>query len=131
MGFEVFTTRFRNKETAPYATAIVERIFMRDAIDPTTPLAFVEYADGVAEIYGAEDDMTDGIMIAHFSSRTVLERLFELADETGSLIFWPSEDNCSVVTKAEWLDHLPDDMLQIEPVVVSNVDELMEAMELS
>ena len=130
MGFEVFTTRFRNKETAPYATAIVERIFMRGAIDPTTPLTFVEYADGVAEIYGAEDDMTDGIMIAHFSSRTVLERLFELADETGSLIFWPSEDNCSVVTKAEWLDHLPDDA-QFEPVVVSTVDELMEAMELS
>ena len=130
MSFEVFTRRFRNKQMAPYATAIAERIFMRGAIDPKTPLEGVDYVDGSAEIYGAEGDMTDGITIARFSGRTVHERLFELADETGSVILWPAADVRALVTKAEWLDHLPDDMLQIEPnpAVVHNVDELIEAI---
>jgi len=130
MGFELFVHRFRNGMPAPYDRQIAEKIFNREAIDPSTPLCEVRYADGRAEIYGAEDDEMDGVMLAHFSGRTVLERVLELAKETGSLIFWPSDETWAAVTSPEWIDHSPEDMTQGEepPVLVHNVDELIEAI---
>jgi hypothetical protein len=129
MGFEIFTERFREKEPAPYDRKIAEEIFIRDAINPTTPLGEVRYADGSAEIDGAEDDEVSGLVLAHFSGRTVLERLLELAQRTGSVIIWPGDETCAAVTSPEWLAHLPDDMIEsMQPTVVRNLDELIAAI---
>jgi hypothetical protein len=132
MGFEIFVERFRDKEPAPYARKIAEEIFNRDAIEPTTPLNEVRYADGGAEIDGAVDDEMSGFVVAHFSGRIVLERLLELAQRTGSVIIWPGEETCAAVTSSEWLAHLPEDMIEsMQPVVVRTVDELVAVIGLA
>ncbi len=127
MGFELFIECFRDKQPSPYHRSIAEKIFNRDAIDPTTPLSEVRYADGRAEIYGAEDDEMTGATLAHFSGRIVLERVLEFAEETGSLIFWPGDETCAAVTSLEWLDHVPDEIVKdMQPALVRNDDELIE-----
>ncbi|MGO9007451.1 MAG: hypothetical protein ACLQIQ_09660 [Beijerinckiaceae bacterium] len=132
MGFELFVKCVRNKELSRYDRKIAERIFNRDAIDPTIPLTGVQYADGSAEIYGAEHDPMSGVMLAHFSGETVLERALELADETGSLIFWPGHPPLAAITNLALLDHLPDDLVKgWKPVLVRTVDRLIKVIKRS
>ncbi len=129
MGFDLFVHCFKNKEYAQYDRQIVEDIFNRDSIDPTTPLSEVRYHDGRAEVYGAEKEKISGVMLSHFGGRTVLARVLELAERTGSLIFWPDEERRMAVTNAEVLNHLPDKIREEcnEIVIVTTVDELIAA----
>lgn len=138
MGFELFVQAVRNGKKFFYPRRIAIEIFNRGALDPSDPsepLYGVEYDDGRAEIYGAEEDPMDGIMLAHFGGRTVMERVFELAVATGSLIFWPGEPPWAVPDLA-LIDHLSaqDEASAKDEnlfVVVSNVDELIDLIKAS
>ena len=132
MGFELFVHAVRDGKPFYYARSIAEEIFNRDAIDPSTPLTNVEYADGMAEIFGADKDPMDGIMLAHFSGRTVLERAFELAVKTGSIIVWPGSPPWAVPDLAV-IGHLPGDPTENKAqfVAVSDVDELIRIIKAS
>jgi hypothetical protein len=125
MGFELFIHSFDGDEPAKYDRRIVEDIFSRDAINPRIPLQGVTYADGQGEIYGAEDDLTSGIMMAHFSGRTIVERAFELAAATKALIFWPGDEIWMAVTSRDVISHLPEEADRKRIAVVRNVDELI------
>jgi hypothetical protein len=112
-----------------YDRRIAEEIFNRDSIDPTTPLSEVRYTDGRAEIYGAEEDGMDGVMVAHFSGRTVVERIFELAEKTRGLIFWPAPIPCMALTNADFRNNLPDELKDDADIaVVHSVDDLIEVI---
>ncbi len=125
MGFDLFIHSFNGDEPAHYDRHILEEIFNRDAIDPTTPLTEVRYADGRGEVYGAEDDQINGIMLSHFGGRTIMERAFELADTTKALISWPGDEVFMAVTKPEVLAHLPAEVANEKIAVAANVDELI------
>jgi hypothetical protein len=129
MGFDLFVHCFKNKKYALYDRQIAEEIFNRDSIDPATPLTEVRYHDGRAEIYGAEEEKTSGVMLSHFGGRTVLARVLELAEKTGSFIFWTFSEGRAAVANADVLDHLPDEAREVfsEIVVVTTVDELIAA----
>jgi hypothetical protein len=132
MGFELFVHAFRNGKQFFYPRRVAEDIFNRDAIDPSAALSYVEYADGKANIYGVDEDPMNGVMLAHFGGRTVMERAFELAVATGSIIVWPGEPPWAVTDLAT-LDHVPGDDSgnKLQFVVVSTVDELIAVIEAS
>ncbi|WP_020174033.1 hypothetical protein [Methyloferula stellata] len=125
MGFDLFIHSYKGDEPALYDRRLLEDIFNRDAIDPTSPLSEVRYADGRGEVYGADDDQINGIMLSHFGGRTIVERAFELADKTKALICWPGEEVFMAVTNREVLDHLPTEVDQETVAVVAHVDELI------
>jgi hypothetical protein len=128
MGLELMTFCFREKDAAPYPRAVAEAIFNRGSIDPSTPLITVDYADGSGEVYGAEKDEINGVTIVHFRGRTIIERVFELAVETNSMLSWTSDVPANIgVTSQETLDHLPEDVKQNKIVIVRNVDEFIRA----
>ncbi len=129
MGLDLFVRCFKNKEHALYERQIAEEIFNKDSIDPATPLDEVRYHDGRAEIYGAEKEKISGVMLTHFGGRTVLAHVLELAEETGSLIFWTFSDGRAAITNADVLNHLPDEAREVfnEIVIVTTVDELIAA----
>jgi hypothetical protein len=115
MGFDLFMSCCRNGESATFKREIAEEIFNRDAIDPTTPLTEVRYADGRGEVYGAEEDDVDGIMLAHFGGRTILERVWELAHRTGSFFYWPGDPDGGpwiAVTDPQTLQHMWPELLK-------------------
>ncbi len=112
-------------KSLPIILGKLRKKFNRDALDPSTPLSFVEYADGHAEIFGAEEHQINGVMMSHFSSRIAVAHAFELADATNALIFWPGEPPFMAVTKAETLARLPDVVKQEQIAIVKNVDELI------
>jgi hypothetical protein len=126
MGFEIFAHCFKNKEPAFYSRQMAEEIFNRGALDPQSPLTCLQYPDGRVEIYGAEEDELNGVMIADFS-RTALDRLFELADKTGSLIIWPDPETHLAVTDPAVIAHLPAEFTESgdEIAVVHDVEELI------
>ncbi|MEW6437295.1 MAG: hypothetical protein AB1508_09005 [Pseudomonadota bacterium] len=128
MGLELFTIAFRDKDVAPYPRSVVEDIFNRDALEPHAPLVNVLYADSAGEIYGADEDEITGIMVAHFGGPTILERVFELAVKTNSLICWTSgAPRYGGVTSREMLDHLPDGIDRAKIAIIQNVDEFLQA----
>ncbi len=85
----------------------------------------MRYADSRGEVYGAEDDQINGIMLSHFGGRTILERAFELADKTKALICWSGDEVFMAVTNHDVLDRLPTEVDQETIAVVGNVDELI------
>jgi hypothetical protein len=130
MGFDLFLKCFREGEKATFKRELFEEIIGRGAVDARPPLSTVEYADGSGgEIYGAdskEDEEIDHLMFAHFSGDTLMARLWELADRTGSCFIWPSDGRCLAVTRVETVGHIPAGLVGDHgpPFVVHSGDEL-------
>jgi len=130
MSFDLFLNCVRDGETATFKRALFEEIIGRGAVNARFPLGTVEYPDGSGgEIYGAdseEDEEIDGLMFTHFGGDTLMARIWELADQTGSFLIWPSDGRCLAVTSAETVRHIPPDLAESfgPPFIVSSGDEL-------
>lgn len=106
---------------------LVEEIFGRYALNPPPHCQNATYLDGRAEIYGADEEEIDGIMCSHSWGTTFFEALYELADRTKSVIFWPSLGPSAAVTDVATLVHLPPGAFEHEgepPAVVADAKEL-------
>jgi hypothetical protein len=129
MGFDIFIQRCRNGERAMFKRELVQEIFGRYAVDPPPHFQGATYLDGRAEIFGADEgDEIDGLMCSHFSGMTFYEALYELADRTGSVIFWPSDGPWAAVTKEATLAHSPPGAFDRDgrpPSVVGSARELV------
>lgn len=110
MSFDIHIICMRDGEGSSFTRNLFEEIMGRGAIDPKFPLETVSYADGRSEIYGAQDDNLGGAMFNHFGGDTFFNRLWELADRTGSFIWWPDTKRSVAITRPEINSHLPKDI---------------------
>ena len=112
MSFDLFVQRFQDGGVATFQRSVFEEIFSRDALDAKFPLESVEYADGShAEIYGNDADHLDSLMFTHFGGDRIFALIFELADRTGSVIFWPDDGPSLAVADPAVIPHIPADCL--------------------
>jgi hypothetical protein len=130
VSFDIFLQCVRDGMRAAFKRSLFEEIFSRGAIDPQLPLIHVGYSDGHAEIYGADEGEDIGhLMFSHCGGATFFAALYELADRSGSMIFWPSLGRSMAVTRTETIAHLPEDMGEMgPPYVVSDGHELQDCI---
>jgi hypothetical protein len=127
MGLEVFLVTFPDGPNFDQQSAI--HIITRDALDPRN-LEFIEYpGDGEAgEVIGLEDEELSSLLFAHFSGKTFLSRIYELADRLNGILFWAGESESDIfagVTKPELLERVPDDLKQgSEPALIRDAAHL-------
>jgi hypothetical protein len=108
MSFDLYVQRFQNGGIATFPRSIFDDIFSPGVINPDFPLMQVEYEDGShIEIYGNDAEDLDGLMFTHFSGEIVFARIFELADRTGSVIYWPDTAPALAVTNPAVIAHIP------------------------
>lgn len=110
MGLDIYLFCFRNCEPATFERKLAEEILSRGAIDVRTPLYAVNFADGRgAEIFAPDE----GAEIDHLSfghcggSATFLDRVYELAERTRSLVIWHFGSPLCAVTHTEDIPELP------------------------
>jgi hypothetical protein len=129
VSFDLFVQRFQHGAVATFSRSLLDEVFGRGAIRATLPLKAVEYPDGShAEIYAKDGEELSSFMLSHFGGETVFERVFELADRTGSIIYWPDVRPALAVTKSGVIEHVPQDCLSsIGPAeIVANAKALMD-----
>jgi hypothetical protein len=126
MSIDIHLQCFRNGEPATFKRELVEQIFAREASDHRPPLTGVRYADGGAEIYGADNgDDIQSLMFNHFGGKTFFNALYELARETKSVVLMVTESHPIAVADQETIDHLPPGFASLStPAIVSSGREL-------
>ncbi len=116
MSFDIFMQCFRNGEPAPISRELFESIFLPHATHPESYKAdpgyfTVKYPDGSGgAIYCDDVEKSGCVMVNHCGGKSFWADFWELADHTGSVIFWPSEKAESVVTNEATLKELPKDV---------------------
>jgi len=110
MSFDIYLQRFRYGLTAPFPRAIAVEVLGRNATALPSPLRRVDYPDGGgADIYCADADEIAGLTFNHCGGTMFFAALFELAQRTGSVIYWPDLDPSIAVTDASIVEHFPGD----------------------
>ncbi|HKX06956.1 MAG TPA: hypothetical protein VJN67_02125 [Stellaceae bacterium] len=132
MGLDLFLHCYRKGEPATFKRALAEEILSRDAIDYRPPLHDVTYADGSrAQITGADDEDVHDLMFTHCRPGTFLERLYELANRTRSVVLWPFGSPESAVTDTETIAEVPSAFREEPfgpPFIVGSGREIYEAI---
>ena len=127
MSFDIFVMCARKGEQATFKRALFEEIMGRGALDASLPLTNIEYADGMCVAYydGQKEDL-DSTAFDHFGGDTFWDRLYELADRTGSFLVWPDVGRQVAVTRLEMLDEIYPDVAETlgPPYVVKNGKQL-------
>lgn len=127
---ELFLTRVLDGKVIRFEREVVEEIMGRDAVDPSSPLVDIEYADGGCELIGGDDDSIETLMFDHFGGETFFSRLWELANRTGAFLWWAGNGDGYAVTNRDVLEHLPPDIINSPklPFVVRDGAALEEAI---
>jgi len=114
MAFDLFLHCFRDGRTATFKRALAVEILGRDAVDSRDPVGFVRYRDESGSSgYCDDGEDIDGVMFNHFGGEIFFDRLWELADRTGSCFYWPDVGRPNIaVTRQETIDHLPPSMVK-------------------
>ena len=132
MSFDIFLSCMNNNGAETFKRQVAQEILGRGAVKVAGDFSHVEYPDGSASsIIGEEDEDIDGLMFNHSGGDTFFERMWELADRTGSIIFWPGDGAPVAVTREEMLQYIPkdDDGQPMEPqFVVKNGKELQDVI---
>lgn len=133
MSFDIFLACLNNGDMQAFKRELAQEILGRGAVDEGGALERVEYPDGSgSDVYCDEGtDNLSGAMFNHSGGDTFFERLWELADRTGSMIFWPGDGSPVAVTRPEMLPYIPknEDGEPMEPqFVVKNGKELQDAI---
>jgi hypothetical protein len=130
---ELFVVCIEGVGQSRFERALAQEILGRDALDPKQALVYrVDYPDGSGgEVSCDEGDDLDSIAFDHFGGRTFFDRVWELADRIGALIFWPAPGPSNALTRAELLDRLPSELRDEErmPIIVRSGRELYDAVE--
>ena len=125
----VMLTCVRNGEPHRYDRALAEEILYRDIVDDEYTKHYdVRYADGGTNITWEDGETIDGMSFSNYGGATVFDRIWELADRTGSMIMWIGWGVPRAVTRPDMLQHLPKEMEneEPEPFVVLNGKELLD-----
>jgi hypothetical protein len=117
-----------------FSRAIAREILSRGAVSPEDVLEYrVDYPDGGggAEVYCEDGVELNEISFNRFGGETFFDRVWELADRIGAVIFWPAPGPSNAVTRTEVIERLPSYFREEEniPVVVHNGRELYNAIE--
>ncbi|MDR3435446.1 hypothetical protein [Telmatospirillum sp.] len=135
MGFDLHVCRFRHRQEATVSWELATGIFMRGWLHSCDWInGDIEYEDSHGEVYmdRQQNGETTGFMLTHFAGRTILERLFEYLDVTGSLLVFScfETENWLAVTDQDLIDHLPDDfrLAEYPPVVIRDVDHMIAVL---
>ncbi len=130
MSFDVFLMCVRDGEEATFKREVLEEVMGRGAINPDYPLSNVYYADGMSVIYGGDDEDIDSLMFNHFGGDTFFDRLWELADRTGSFLTWPDGECSLAVTCPEMIDQIYPSVIESvgPPIIVRSGKELENAI---
>ena len=114
MSFDIFLQCFRKGEPEPISLELFESIFLPHA---THPKAYkddpgyltLEYPDGSGGVLYCGGIATDGhMMFNHCGGESFWADIYQLAERTGSVIFWPSaKPPSAVVTNEAILKELP------------------------
>jgi hypothetical protein len=136
MSFDVYLQCFRNGERAYFNRDIFEAIFLPDSKyvdayrkDPS--FLRVDYPDGSgSDIYCGHDADINHLTFNHGGGTTLFQAMFELAVQTRSVIYWPGETPCAVVTEEITRSDLPKDFpdRDIAPAVRSG-DDIIKLIE--
>ena len=125
---DIFVMPIRNGETSSFKREAFEEIMGRGAINPRPPFCNIEYADGGCEVFGADDEDISSLMIDHFGGETFFDRLWELAERTGSFFAWTGAGGGYAVTDSALLAHLPPGIADDpEPPLVVDDGRALEA----
>lgn len=81
----------------------------RDSIRDRDPgYLKVDYPDGGgADVYAGVDAEIAHIGFGHFGGDTFFEALYQLADRTKSVVYWPGRAPSSAITDPVMLQHVP------------------------
>ena len=153
MSFDIFLQCFRRGEPATFERRVFDEIFLPYCTRPDSYRSDpgemnVEFPDGSGgQIYPGSEigDPTDeraeahksrdnskiqGVMFNHCGGGQFFQAMYELADRTSAVIFWPSEGPSTVVTKEAVLKELPDDFPKLaEAKIVHNGADIVKAIE--
>lgn len=90
MAFDIFLSCLKDEGTGTFKRSLAQEIFGREAVKETNALFYVEYPDGGGScVYCSEDEDLNHMMFNHAGGDSFFERLWELADRSHSMIFWP------------------------------------------
>lgn len=107
MSFDIFLQCFRNGEPATFKRSVVEEIFGPHAHDDRE-LTRVTFPDGSgSDIYMDQGDDVQCMMFNHCGGDEFFEALYQLAERTKSIIFWPAVGPSSAITDSVTLKYLP------------------------
>jgi|SRR5215472_4872999 len=116
-----------------FERALAHKILGRGALKPGHDLGYrVDYPDGSGgDISCGEGDSLEGIYFSHFGGEMFFDRVWELADRIGALIFWPAPGPSNALTRTELLDRLPSELRDEEqrPIIVRSGKEICDAIE--
>jgi hypothetical protein len=122
MSMELFLICIEGVGQATFKRAVAQEILGRDALESKRVLDYrVDYPDGSgAEVCCAEGDDLESICFDRFGGEIFFDRVWELADRIGAVIFWPAPGPSTAVTHPAMIDRLPDELRGDEdmPVVV-------------
>jgi hypothetical protein len=120
-----------NGKPATFKRALAIEVLGRGAIESSDVLYSVKYIDGGGQVYCNDGDEIHHMSFNHFGGNTFFDRVWELADRVGAVIFWPAPGPSTAVTRAEMFERLPSEFHQegFEPFVVSSGGELAVAIE--
>ena len=111
MSFDIFLQCYRNGETVTFKRELVEELFGPSSgnFDPHFMRSNFSDLDG-GDIY-LEGEDNQGLMFNHCGGDRFFQAMWELADRTQSIIFWPDRPPGLAITTPETLKHLPPDLL--------------------
>lgn len=139
MSFDIFLQCFRKGEPEPIPRAMFDAIFAPHDTHPhlrekDPGYMTVEYPDGSgAAIYcgGYKDGKdTSHMMFNHCGGPSFWADLYELADRSKSIIFWPSEETTYVYTDEAVVKDVPEGVFDTGRLVRSGID-IVAAIEAS
>jgi hypothetical protein len=153
MSFDIFLQCFQRGEPATFDRKIFDEIFLPYCTHPALYRSdpgdmTVEFPDGSGgQIYPGSEigDPTDDSMKAHVASdqskiqcvmfnhcggTQFFQAMYELANRTSAVIFWPSVRPSTVVTKEAVLKELPDDFPKLaDAKIVRSGADIVKAIE--
>ena len=139
MSFDIFLQCFRKGEPEPIPRAMFDAIFGPHDTHPQLRAKdpgymTVEYPDGSsAAIYcgGYKDGKdTSHMMFNHCGGPSFWADLWQLADRSKSIIFWPSEETTYVYTDEAVVKDVPEGVFDTGRLVRSGID-IVAAIEAS
>jgi len=130
MSFDVYLQCFRNGEPTHFKRELFEAIFLPhskyvDAYRKDPSFLGVDYPDGSgSDIYCGHDTDISHLTFNHGGGEALFQAMYELAKQTRSVIYWPGDTPCAVVTEETTRNDLPEGFpdRDIAPVVYSGTD---------
>ena len=112
MSFDIFLQCYRDGEPATFKRSVLIEIFGPYAFG-NPRLSMVTFPDGSGScVYVVDADDIQDMMFNHCGGNDFFQALYELADRTKSIIFWPDTRPSFAVTDEGTLAHLPRDFEQ-------------------